>query len=207
MFALPFNFPFRKNDGSLSTIGAEISGGGGGGYELPTATASRLGGIKVGSNLSVAEDGTLSAPAPTPAYELPTASADTLGGVKIGSGISIDANGAISASGGGGGSVYNHNIKLSVGDMSTVLVATFNILNSTSTPFTTTSLNDYLANHSNINFNVCGGFAEVGSSKHDIMQMKYNNGTYYGIGENGTDTYSVDSLGSGVYFTITDDIF
>lgn len=103
MFALPFNFPFRKNDGSLSTIGAEISGGGGGGYTLPTATASRLGGIKVGANLSVTDDGTLSAPTPTPAYELPTASANTLGGVKIGSGITIDENGAISASGGGGG--------------------------------------------------------------------------------------------------------
>lgn len=35
--------------------------GGGGGYVLPTATASRLGGIKVGSGLSVENDGTLSA--------------------------------------------------------------------------------------------------------------------------------------------------
>lgn len=29
MFPIPFNFPFRKSDGSLSTIGAEIGGGGG----------------------------------------------------------------------------------------------------------------------------------------------------------------------------------
>ena len=35
-------------------------GGGGGGYTLPTATESRLGGIKVGSGLTVQEDGTLS---------------------------------------------------------------------------------------------------------------------------------------------------
>lgn len=35
--------------------------GGGGGYVLPTATASRLGGIKVGSGLTVQNDGTLSA--------------------------------------------------------------------------------------------------------------------------------------------------
>ena len=36
-------------------------GGGGGGYVLPTATANRLGGIKVGSGLSVDSGGTLSA--------------------------------------------------------------------------------------------------------------------------------------------------
>lgn len=35
--------------------------GGGGGYVLPTATANRLGGIKVGSGLTVQSDGTLSA--------------------------------------------------------------------------------------------------------------------------------------------------
>lgn len=38
------------------------SGGGGGSYTLPIATASRLGGIKVGSGLLMASDGTLSAP-------------------------------------------------------------------------------------------------------------------------------------------------
>lgn len=95
MFALPFNFPFRKNDGSLSTIGAEISGGGGGGYVLPPATADTLGGVKVGSNLTVGDDGTLSAPTPTPPYILPSASTDVLGGVKIGDGLSIDNNGVI----------------------------------------------------------------------------------------------------------------
>lgn len=38
-----------------------VGEGGGGGYVLPTATASRLGGIKVGSGLSIENDGTLSA--------------------------------------------------------------------------------------------------------------------------------------------------
>ena len=36
-------------------------GGGGGGYTLPPATASTLGGVKVGQNLTVEEDGTLNA--------------------------------------------------------------------------------------------------------------------------------------------------
>lgn len=59
---------------------------GGGSYALPVASADTLGGVKVGSNLSI-DDGVLSAPAP---YSLPTASADTLGGVKVGNGLSID---------------------------------------------------------------------------------------------------------------------
>jgi len=36
-------------------------GSGGGGYVLPTATASRLGGVKIGSGINVEEDGTISA--------------------------------------------------------------------------------------------------------------------------------------------------
>lgn len=63
MFPIPFNFPFRKNDGTLSTIGAEISGGG----ALPTASATVKGGVKIGSNLSM--DGeTLNASAQIPAH-------------------------------------------------------------------------------------------------------------------------------------------
>lgn len=41
--------------------GAEVQGFGGGGYTLPPATSETLGGIKVGSGLSIEEDGTLSA--------------------------------------------------------------------------------------------------------------------------------------------------
>ena len=40
---------------------AILNQGGGGGYTLPTATSQRLGGVKVGANLTVQEDGTLSA--------------------------------------------------------------------------------------------------------------------------------------------------
>lgn len=39
----------------------ESGGGGGGGYVLKPATASKLGGIKVGENLNITDDGTLSA--------------------------------------------------------------------------------------------------------------------------------------------------
>jgi hypothetical protein len=64
-------------------------------YTLPTADASTLGGIKVGSNLTIA-NGVLSAPTPTTAYSLPTASASVLGGVKVGSNLTI-SNGVLSS--------------------------------------------------------------------------------------------------------------
>lgn len=115
MFAIPFNFPFRKSNGDMSTIGAEISAGGGGGgesYILPTASSTTKGGIKIGAGLSM--DGeTLNNDNPTPAtpYSLPTASAETLGGVKVGDGLSINESGVLSATGGGGGSSLSSSVR------------------------------------------------------------------------------------------------
>ena len=59
------------------------------------ATSTTLGGIKVGSGLSVTDDGTLSADAQE--YTLPAATATTLGGVKVGDGLTVDADGTLSA--------------------------------------------------------------------------------------------------------------
>lgn len=87
MFPIPFNFPFRKKDGSLITIDDAISSGGGGGYTLPTASAETKGGVKIGSGLSMSGE-VLNNSNPTP-YSLPTASAETLGGVKVGNGLTI----------------------------------------------------------------------------------------------------------------------
>lgn len=58
-------------------------------YTLPIATASALGGVKVGSNLTIT-DGVLSAVQGS--YSLPTASASTKGGVKIGSNLTIEGD-------------------------------------------------------------------------------------------------------------------
>lgn len=60
-------------------------------YELPTASADTLGGVKVGSGLSI-EDGVLSANG----YTLPAASSDTLGGVKVGTDLHIAESGRLS---------------------------------------------------------------------------------------------------------------
>ncbi len=65
-------------------------------YSLPQATTSTLGGIIVGSNLSVSS-GVLSANASP--YQLPTATTSTLGGIIVGTNLTI-SNGILSASGG-----------------------------------------------------------------------------------------------------------
>ena len=63
-------------------------------YTLPPATATTLGGVKVGTGLNVAPDGTLSA---AEQYALPAATATTLGGVKVGTGLNIAPDGTLSA--------------------------------------------------------------------------------------------------------------
>lgn len=52
--------PTASVSGMLYLIGKATAGGEGGGYELPTATNTRLGGIKVGSGLDYTGDGTTS---------------------------------------------------------------------------------------------------------------------------------------------------
>lgn len=60
-------------------------------YTLPPATASVLGGVKQGTGVTIAADGTLSASG----YTLPIASGGALGGIKVGQGLSIDAGGVL----------------------------------------------------------------------------------------------------------------
>lgn len=62
-----------------------------GGYVLPVATASVLGGIKAGTGLTISGSGVAD-------VTLPTASDTVLGGVKVGSGLTIDVNGVLSTS-------------------------------------------------------------------------------------------------------------
>ena len=58
-------------------------------YVLPKATATVLGGVKIGANVNVSSDGTIS---------IPTASETTGGVIKVGDNLSIDDNGVLSAS-------------------------------------------------------------------------------------------------------------
>lgn len=108
-YRVDFDVPLKIADGTpADTTNAlySVSGalywngsvvGSGGGYTLPTASATVLGGIKVGANLSIDGNGVLSANAD--AYTLPVATPSVLGGVKVGSGLSIDGSGVLSATG------------------------------------------------------------------------------------------------------------
>lgn len=62
-------------------------------YILPPATTSKLGGIIVGSGLTVTSNGTLSS---TQASMSP-ATSTAIGGIIVGSGLSVAANGTLSA--------------------------------------------------------------------------------------------------------------
>ena len=64
-------------------------------YVPVVASSSVLGGVKIGTGVTVTGDGTISVDIPE--YSLPIASISTLGGVKIGEGISISGDGTISA--------------------------------------------------------------------------------------------------------------
>lgn len=116
---------------ALASAAASGSGGGGGdAYVLPIASTTRLGGIKAGSGLTIAADGTASVSGSsalpvattttlgavkgggnvtiaadgtlnaTTSGTLTPATATTLGGVKVGSGLSVAADGTLSTSGG-----------------------------------------------------------------------------------------------------------
>jgi hypothetical protein len=65
---------------------------------LPIASSTILGGVKIGSGVSVAGDGTIS----VSGYALPIASSSVLGGIKVGSGLVIDGAGVLSSTAGGG---------------------------------------------------------------------------------------------------------
>ena len=59
MFPIPWNFPFRKKNGDLSTIGDEINSGGGGGSDLPPHSASDAGkllGVKLDGSLEWSDE-------------------------------------------------------------------------------------------------------------------------------------------------------
>lgn len=62
--------------------------------EVPIATASVVGGVKIGSNISITSDGTISVATPE-TYTLPIATTSVLGGVKASSRVTISSAGVL----------------------------------------------------------------------------------------------------------------
>lgn len=127
MFPLRWDFPFRKKDGSLSTISAEIEGGGGGGYTLPTASASTKGGIKVGENLTMTGE-FLDADDQLPSYST----------AEEGKVLSVDSEGELEwSSPASGGAIYMHEVLIGYGGSNKIAI---NLFKPTSTPLTFTDI-------------------------------------------------------------------
>lgn len=76
-----WNYIKDKGDSTYQPKGTYLT-------SLPVASSSTLGGVKIGSGLNVAEDGTISAAA---AYTLPTASSSVKGGIKVGTGLTMSS--------------------------------------------------------------------------------------------------------------------
>lgn len=76
-----WNYIKDKGDSTYQPKGTYLT-------SLPIASSSTLGGVKIGSGLTVAADGTISAAA---AYTLPTASSTTKGGIKVGTGLTMSS--------------------------------------------------------------------------------------------------------------------
>ena len=218
MFPIPFNFPFRKANGDISTIGAEISGGGGGSsYTLPTASETVKGGVKIGAGLSMEGD-TLNNTNPTPAtpYTLPTASADTLGGIKVGSGLSIE-DGVLSANGGSGGnSLHPHVIIIKQPSATRLRALTFTVYASTTDKIIADSsqwtINQFIRHLMDANNTYasgviipCSGYYRSGVEGDFTyitqIEIRYNSGTagYDFRAYNGVDDTYLDISGNTSY--------
>lgn len=92
-------FVFANNSWIGSYVGT--GGGSGEGYTLPPASATTLGGVKIGSGINVTPDGIISANGGGGApYELPAATNTTLGGIKVGDNLTITPDGKLSANAG-----------------------------------------------------------------------------------------------------------
>jgi len=76
-----WNYIKDKGDSTYQPKGTYLT-------SLPVASSSTLGGVKIGSGLTVAADGTISAAA---AYTLPTASSSVKGGIKVGTGLTMSS--------------------------------------------------------------------------------------------------------------------
>jgi hypothetical protein len=74
----------------------------GGTLSTMPATTTTLGGVKVGTGLAIDTDGLLTATATGSTYTLTAATATALGGVKVGTGLAIDTDGLLTATATGG---------------------------------------------------------------------------------------------------------
>lgn len=177
-------------------------------YHLPIASETTLGGIKVGNNLTIEEDGTLNAESTE--YNLPVATSSTLGGVKIGSGltmtdqvISVDVDATLSNSSTNPvrNSVVTSNINTLTSTVQTIDTTVTNLDNSFTTLSNTVSghttsisnLNDTVTSQGNAIGTNTGNISDLTSSLGDLNSTVGGIDTRLGIAE-GNITNLTDSV-------------
>ena len=142
-------------------------------YHLPIASATTLGGIKVGNNLTIESDGTLNAESTE--YDLPVATSGTLGGIKVGNGLNmvdqslsvvVDANlDAVSTN-----PVRNSVVTSNVNTLTSSVQTVSNNLSTLSGNFTTLSgtVSQHTSDISSLQLDVSGNTDDIATNTNNI---------------------------------------
>ena len=196
-------------------------------YHLPIASTTQLGGIKVGNNLTIEEDGTLNAESTE--YNLPVATSSTLGGVKIGSGltmtdqvlsVNVDSNLSNSSTNPVRNSVVTSNINTLTSSVQTIDTTVTNLGNSLSTLSNTVSghttsisnLNDTVTSQGNAIDTNTGNISDLSSSLGDLNSTVGGIDTRLGTAEDaitgltnsvGTINNNLIAIGANADVTVT----
>lgn len=153
-------------------------------YVLPAATTTNLGGVKIGANVSVTADGTISVAAP---YVLPVATASVLGGVKQGANVTIAADGTISASGA---------VQSVSGQTGAVVISTVNNNGATGTTLITDS--GATTGTAKLKTLVAGTLIQFGTDANGniVINSTATSGALTAVNNEGTGTGLVDNNGT-----------
>jgi len=134
-------------------------------YSLPTATASVLGGVKIGSGLSIDGSGVVTAAG---TYTLPAATTSVLGGVIVGTGLSV-TSGTISVSYGTSGTTacVGNDARLSDARTPTAHTQAFSTITATPTTLSGYGITD-AATSTHVHGNITNAGA-IGSTSGQIV--------------------------------------
>lgn len=149
-------------------------------YELPIASQTTLGGVKIGANISETSDGTIS---------VPIASANTAGVIKVGSNLSIDENGVLSGQAGGSVTVDSTLSTISTNPVQNRVI--------------TSEINSTNTNVSNIQSTIEGISSSITGINEDIDSLELSVGTNT---SNITDLQSAVETNTGNIATNTENI-
>lgn len=130
LFGLDWKTPYRDSKGTIHKLKDLFSGGAE--YELPVASASTLGGVKIGASMNVSASGAIDTPVKLGVED------GTYGYYKAG-----DENITPFGGGGGGGAHYQHNLSIRA-STDTAARLYCQIFSSSSTPLTASDLFDFL---------------------------------------------------------------